>query len=42
LKAIQNGVLRVNEADAIKAELEKNRFKMDFGSFQEFVGGPSI
>jgi predicted nucleic acid-binding protein len=42
LKAIQNGVLSVNEADAVKAELEKNRFKMDFGSFQEVVGGPSI
>ena len=41
LKAIQNGVLSISEADAIKAELEKNRFKMYFGSFQEFAGGPS-
>jgi predicted nucleic acid-binding protein len=41
LKAIQNGVLSISEADAIKAELEKNRFKMDFGSFQEFAGRPS-
>lgn len=40
LKAIQNGVLSVSEADAIKAVLEENRFRMDFGSFQEFVGGP--
>ena len=41
LKAIQNSVLSVSEADAIKAVLEQNRFKMDFGSFQEFAGGPS-
>jgi predicted nucleic acid-binding protein len=41
LKAIQDGVLSISEADAIKAELEKNRFKMDFGSFQEFAGRPS-
>jgi predicted nucleic acid-binding protein len=41
LKAIQEGLLSVSEADAIKTELEKNRFKMDFHSFQEFSGGPS-
>ncbi len=41
LKAIQQGLLSVSDADSIKAELEKNRFKMDFHSFQEFAGGPS-
>lgn len=41
LKAIQYGALSVSEADALKAVLEQNRFKMNFGSFQEFVGGPS-
>jgi len=41
LKAIHEGLLNVGQADAIKSELEKNRFKMDFGSFQEFAGGSS-
>lgn len=41
LKAIQVGLLSVAEADATKGELENNRFKMDFHSFQELVGGPS-
>jgi hypothetical protein len=29
LKAIQDGVLSISEADALKAELEKNRFNFD-------------
>ena len=41
LKAIQEGLVNVGQADAIKSELERNRFKMDFGSFQEIAGGPS-
>jgi predicted nucleic acid-binding protein len=41
LKAIHQGLLTVGEADSIKAALEKNRFKMDFDSFQEFARGPS-
>jgi len=41
LKAIKQGLLSVGEADEIKAELEKNRFKMDFRSFQEILEGPS-
>jgi predicted nucleic acid-binding protein len=37
LKAIQQGSLTVLAADLIKAELETNRFKMSFKSFQELV-----
>jgi|ERR1700746_1616959 len=37
LKAIRQGHLTVQAADLIKAELETNRFKMSFGSFQELV-----
>jgi hypothetical protein len=37
LKAIQQGSLTVQAADLIKAELETNRFKMSFKSFQELV-----
>lgn len=37
LKAIRQGTLSVQAADLIKAELEENRFKMSFKSFQEFV-----
>jgi len=37
LKAIRQGRLSVQAADLIKAELEVNRFKMSFGSFQELV-----
>ena len=38
LKAIRRGVLSVEAADEIKAELERNRFRMDFVSFKELVG----
>jgi predicted nucleic acid-binding protein len=37
LKAIRQGSLSVQAADLIKAELEANRFKMCFKSFQELV-----
>lgn len=37
LKAIRHGSLSVQAADLIKAELEENRFKMSFKSFQELV-----
>jgi predicted nucleic acid-binding protein len=37
LKAIQQGSLTVQAADLIKAELETNRFKMSFKSFQDLV-----
>ena len=37
LVAIRDGVLTVDEADAMKAELESRRFTMSFGSFGEFV-----
>ena len=36
--AIRAGLLTLEEADAIKALLEKKRFKMTFSSFQEVVG----
>ena len=39
VKAIRAGSLPIQAADLIKAELEKNRFKMNFNSFQEFLGG---
>ena len=37
LKAVRQGLLSVQAADLIKAELEANRFKMSFKSFQELV-----
>jgi predicted nucleic acid-binding protein len=37
LKAIRQGVLSVQAADLIKEELEANRFKMSFKSFQELI-----
>ena len=37
LKAIRQGSLSVQAADLLKAELEENRFKMSFKSFQELV-----
>jgi predicted nucleic acid-binding protein len=37
LKAIRSGLLSIQAADSIKAELEVKRFKMSFGSFQELV-----
>ena len=36
--AIRAGIMSVEEADACKAVLEENRFKMKFGSFAEVVG----
>lgn len=39
LTAIQRGVLTIGDADAIKEELERNRFKMNFRSFRELMGG---
>jgi predicted nucleic acid-binding protein len=38
LEAIRHGVLTVEAADSIKAELEKNRFQMSFDSFRGLVG----
>lgn len=37
LKAVRQGILSVEAADSMKAELERNRFKMSFRSFQELV-----
>lgn len=37
LKAIRRGVLTVEAADGMKAELEKHRFKMSFDSFRGLV-----
>jgi predicted nucleic acid-binding protein len=37
LKAIRQGVLTVQTADGIKTELEKNRFRMNFGSFGDLL-----
>lgn len=37
LKAVRQGLLSVQAADLIKAELEANRFKMSFKSFHELV-----
>jgi len=39
--AIRAGLLTIDEADADKEELEKQRFKMPFGSFREVIGGAS-
>jgi predicted nucleic acid-binding protein len=38
LKAIRQGVLSVNDADTIKVELERHRFKMSFDTFRGLVG----
>jgi len=38
LTAIRQGVLSVNDADGIKGELEKHRFKMSFDTFGGLVG----
>lgn len=37
LKAIRQGVVTVQTADGIKTELEKNRFRMNFGSFGDLL-----
>jgi hypothetical protein len=37
LKAIREGALTIETADAIKGELEKNRFRMSFNSFRDLV-----
>jgi hypothetical protein len=37
LVAIRDGLLTVEEADAMKAKLETRRFTMPFQSFREFV-----
>jgi predicted nucleic acid-binding protein len=37
--AINNGVLTVEEADQIKAALERRRFRMTFASFKDVLGG---
>ncbi len=39
--AIRAGLLTLDEADADKEKLEKQRFKMPFGSFREVIGGAS-
>ena len=39
LQAIRNGALPVEEADEIKARLEAHRFKMNFASFADLLGG---
>jgi len=38
LKAIRDGLLTVDTADALKDELEKHRFRMNFKSFGERFG----
>jgi predicted nucleic acid-binding protein len=38
LTAIRQGVLSVNDADAIKVELERHRFTMSFDTFRGLVG----
>ena len=38
LKAIRDGALTIEDADAIKAELEKTRFRMTFDSFRDLLG----
>lgn len=37
LLAIRAGVLSIDEADRMKAELERHRFRMPFGSFRELL-----
>jgi len=37
LKSIRHGILSVEAADLIKAELETKKFKMSFNSFRELV-----
>jgi predicted nucleic acid-binding protein len=41
MAAIRAGLLTIDEADADKEELEKQRFKMPFGSFREVIGSAS-
>lgn len=38
LKAIMEKVLSIEDADAIKGELEKRRFRMKFRSFRDLAG----
>jgi predicted nucleic acid-binding protein len=38
LQCIRAGVLTVADADAIKAELERHRFRMGFASFADLIG----
>jgi predicted nucleic acid-binding protein len=38
LSCIRGGALTVADADAIKAELERHRFRMAFASFAELIG----
>ena len=37
LLAIRAGVLTIEDADCMKAELERHRFRMSFGSFRELL-----
>lgn len=37
VRAIRSEIITVPEADALKAALEQNRFRMDFESFAECV-----
>jgi predicted nucleic acid-binding protein len=37
LLAIRRGLLTIEEADGLKSDLESQRFRMRFGSFQEIV-----
>lgn len=37
LVAIRAGVLSIDEADRMKAELERHRFRMPFGSLRELL-----
>jgi predicted nucleic acid-binding protein len=38
LLAIRRGLLSIREADEVKLLLERHRFRMTFGSFQDLVG----
>ncbi len=38
LKGIRQGVVTVEDADVIKAELDRNRFRMNFDSFRDLLG----
>lgn len=40
LRCMGAGMLSVSDADAIKAELERHRFRMAFGSFRELLPPP--
>ncbi len=41
LAAIRQGLLTVDQADAIKATLETRRYQMPFTSFRELMAGPA-